>query len=366
MNTKYSDVLIQLNNINPIQYTKDRNYIDGSVSRLSSYISRGVISTRIVYDFLLKKGYKFHKIEKFIQELAWRDYWQLIWQEKDVNLDIKHVQKDVNSVGLPRAIFSHYTKIQAIDLAIINLYKSGYMHNHNRMYVASVITNIAKYHWKEAAKWMYYHLLDADWGSNALSWQWVCGTNSSKKYYANQSNINKYNKSFQFNTILDIEYSELMNLDQPKIFKENKTLNYITNFPKSDNFINKGSLPICIYNFYNIDPNWRKDLDANRILLLEPSKFKKLPISDNSMHFVTELAKNIPAIKIVVSEFEDLHLNQSTVYYKEHPLNYNYKGIEDSRDWLTSLKGYYPSFYKFWSKAKKELLSEDSHQYKLF
>ena len=73
---------------------------------------------------LKEKGFKWYQIEKYVQELAWRDYWQLIWQEKDVNLDIKHVQKDVNSVGLPRAIFSHYTKIQAIDLAIINLYKS--------------------------------------------------------------------------------------------------------------------------------------------------------------------------------------------------------------------------------------------------
>ena len=54
------------------------------------------------------------------------------------------------------------------------------------MYIASIICNTAKCHWKIPAKWFYYHLKDGDWGSNALSWQWVCGTNSGKKYYANQ------------------------------------------------------------------------------------------------------------------------------------------------------------------------------------
>ena len=46
---------------------------------------------------------------------------------------------------------------------------------------------------------------------------------------------------------------------------------------------------------------------------------------------------------------------QNSIYYKQHPLNINYRGVEDSRDWLTSVKGYHPSFFSYWNKAKKEL-----------
>ena len=57
MTTDYSEILQKLEKINPIKYTKDRNFVDGSVSRLSPYISRGVISTKFVYNYLIKKGY---------------------------------------------------------------------------------------------------------------------------------------------------------------------------------------------------------------------------------------------------------------------------------------------------------------------
>ena len=71
------------------------------------------------------------------------------------------------------------------------------------MYIASIVCNIAKSHWKLPSKWFYYYLLDGDLASNNLSWQWVCGANSSKKYYANQENINKFCFTKQKNTFLD-------------------------------------------------------------------------------------------------------------------------------------------------------------------
>jgi deoxyribodipyrimidine photo-lyase len=82
----YSKIINKLNNLDLSNYSRNRNFIDGSVSKLSPYISRGVISTKFVFQYLIKKGYEFSKIEKFIQELCWRDYWQLIWVEKK-NLD---------------------------------------------------------------------------------------------------------------------------------------------------------------------------------------------------------------------------------------------------------------------------------------
>ena len=79
---------------------------------------------------------------------------------------------------MPKAVVEANTTIDAIDEAINELYQNGYMHNHMRMYLASLCCNIAKCHWKHPAKWMYFYLLDGDLASNTLSWQWVAGSNS--------------------------------------------------------------------------------------------------------------------------------------------------------------------------------------------
>jgi deoxyribodipyrimidine photo-lyase len=355
MKTNYLDVLNKIENINPIKYSSDRNYLDGSVSQLSPYISRGLISTKFVFQNLIRRGYQINKIEKFVQELAWRDYWQLTWKNRDINSDLRNQQTEVLQFGIPDSILNHNTNIHAIDSTIMELYQSGYIHNHSRMYIASIVTNIGKYHWYYPAKWMYYYLLDADWGSNALSWQWICGTNSNKKYYANQDNINKFTKTNQKKTIIDSSYINLIKLQQPEILKKSLEFSLTTIFPKSDFFENKNSKPICIYNFYNLDLNWRNNFNAHRILLIEPSIFKKHPISANSIQFMLDLSKNILGIKVFVGEFEDLPINNSIVYFKEHPLNYNYKGVEDPREWLSNVNEEFSSFFKFWNKVRLEL-----------
>ena len=68
-----------MENIEPLNYAKSRNFVDGAVTYLSPYISRGVISVKQVMDTVMTKGYKNYQIEKFIQELAWREYWQRVW-----------------------------------------------------------------------------------------------------------------------------------------------------------------------------------------------------------------------------------------------------------------------------------------------
>ena len=355
MITEYDQIINQIDKINPIKYSSDRNFIDGSVSKLSPYISRGVISTRQVLNHLLDKGFETSQMQKFIQELSWRDYWQRIWQEKDIDVNIKHDQENIFHKGISKNILDANTSIVSIDKAINELYNTGYMHNHLRMYVAALATNIAKSEWKIPAQWMYYHLLDGDWASNALSWQWVCGANSNKRYIANQENINRYTYSSQQNTFLDTSYECIMDMDIPARLTTMSTEVRITPLPTSDIFEIDYKKPICIYNYYNLDPKWRLEFDANRILLIEPSIFKKYPIGQKSINFMLSLAKNIKSINIFVGEFHELKIINADVYFKEHPLNYNYKGIEDSRDWMSSVKGYYPSFFNFWKKVKKEL-----------
>ena len=96
--TKYDEILKKVDSINPVKYAVTRNFKNGHVTKLSPYISRGVISTKFIYEKLAEKGFNLKKCEKFIQELAWRDFWQQIWVAKGplINGDLKRPQEDVN------------------------------------------------------------------------------------------------------------------------------------------------------------------------------------------------------------------------------------------------------------------------------
>lgn len=345
--------------IDPVKYGKTRNFVNGSVTRLSPYISRGVLSTKFLLKQVLDRGYNPKRIEKFIQELAWRDYWQQIWitRQDEINSDLKHTQSRVANYGIPKALLTARTGIEALDKALEEFYETGYVHNHMRMYLASVACNIGQSHWKVPAQWMYYHLLDADWASNALSWQWVAGSNSNKKYYANQENINRYFFSDQRDTFLDVPYESFEPMEIPEVLSESEVPVLTTPLPEKTRITIESELPTLLYNFYNLDPEWKSDLLANRILLLEPSVFKAYPISKKSVDFMLGLSENIQGIQVYVGEFSDLDRDHDleTVYFKEHPLNGRYRGIEEPRDWMFEVKGYFPSFFSFWKKCKKEL-----------
>jgi deoxyribodipyrimidine photo-lyase len=186
----YHSIIERIDQINPVQYSKTRNFIDGAVTYLSPYISRGVISIKQVHDSVLEKGHPATTIEKFLQELAWREYFQRVWQAKGEMLfeDMKQTQAEATHHKMIKAIVDANTDIAAIDQQILELYKTGYMHNHVRMYVASIACNIGKAHWSAPSRWMYYHLLDGDLATNTCSWQWVAGTFSSKSVHAYKPN----------------------------------------------------------------------------------------------------------------------------------------------------------------------------------
>lgn len=357
--TNYDEILKKINCVDPIQYGKSRNFINGAVSYLSPYISRGVISTRQVFDHMIIEGYSVEKMESFVQELAWRDFWQQTWVSRgtDINGDMRNPQPRADRTGVPSAIVAGTTQISAIDKGIELLHETGYMHNHLRMYTASLACNVGRCAWSGPAKWMYYYLLDADWASNALSWQWVCGAKSNKLYFANQENINKYCNTHQTNTIVDLSYEEIEQAEIPAVLDSVEQFKLETVFPACEPLILQEGEPCFIYNFYNVDPKWRFEESGTRVLLLEPSVFREYPVSEKSINFCISLAKeNIADIQIFVGEFSELqNLTQSTFYFKEHPLN-KYVGVEDERDWLSGVKGEYSSFFSFWKKVRKELV----------
>ncbi len=356
--TDYKTILVRLDHIDPIKYSSTRNYIDGAVTYLSPYISRGVISTRQVLKFVLEKDYKISEIESFVKELCWRDYFQRVAQVQNLDVAIKQDQAPILNNEISSQIINANTGICGIDHAIKQLYQTGYMHNHCRMYTASLACNIAKSHWYHPAQWMYYHLLDGDWASNACSWQWVAGANSNKKYYANQENINKYTYTNQLNTYLDKTYEEIEAMEPPTALMDTQKFILALELPETSNILFNAELPTIIYNYYNLDPLWHKDEPGNRVLLIEPDFFTKYPVNKKCINFMLALSENIKDIQIYTGSFQSFtqKYKATTIYYKEHPLNTGYSGNKEERDWLSEeVTGYYPSFFAYWKKVAKNL-----------
>lgn len=357
----FEAIMDRVKKIEPRAYGHTRNYIDGAVTYLSPYISRGVISTRKVWEVLKQQRHPWHEMEKLVQELAWRDYFQWVAKSKDVNADIKQEQYGVKHHGISDAILWATTGIRGIDDAIKDLYETGYMHNHCRMYVASLACNLAGAHWKNPAQWMYYHLLDGDWASNACSWQWVAGSNSSKKYYANQENISKFTKKPQKGTYLDVDTEALSNIQVPDPLMQHQIWHAPLPLQEGPLPPLDAGKPLCIYTHYNLDPLWRKDQDANRVLLLDTQHLQQYPVGPKVIEFIKKLAGNISDIRIYVGSFQNLmqHYGGSEVYFKEHPLFSHFRGNCDDREWMTTeVKGYHPSFFAYWKKVEKVLQSE--------
>jgi deoxyribodipyrimidine photo-lyase len=368
--TDYTEILALVEKIDPDKYCRTRNYGNGAVTKLSPYISRGVISTKQVYDSVIKRGYKTEHIEQFIKELAWRDFFQRVGQHKLDELlnDTGREQEYCKHKRMPSAVYYANTGIDAIDAGIQELYNTGYMHNHMRMYVASIVTNMAGAHWQLPAQWLYYNLLDADFASNICSWQWVCAVRSGKRYFANQENINKFFNTKQKGTFLDLDYEAFDKIGTdhgqqwkiPPVLGAGEEFTFTTKLPENTSALNiNATLPTCVYNIYNLDPAWMSDEQANRILLLEPSHFKQLAVNDNVLQFVIDLSKNISGIQLYVGEFKELKslLTNSTVHFKEHPLFTHYSGTKHQRDWMVPNETAYVSgFFGYWKKVSKYLM----------
>jgi deoxyribodipyrimidine photo-lyase len=147
-------------------------------------------------------------------------------------------------------------------------------------------------------------------------------------------------------------------LEVPEVLTETTIPVLKTNLPESSSIQIDLNKPVCIYNFYNLDCKWMEGVDANRILLLEPSFFAKYPSGDNAIQFVLALSKNIKNIQVVVANFEEALKNIPTdqIHFKEHPTNKHYQGVVHDRDWLfEEITGYYPSFSSYWKKCEPKL-----------
>ena len=198
----------KLEQFDPIKYAKTRNYGNGQISNFSHLIRHGIISTKKVSDFVIKK-FGFKNCEKFLQELYWRYFWQSYFFNNNnslwVNIENYKTGFTHNQYQnqLPEDIKNASTPDQVINYFIEQLTTTGYLHNHARMYLASYIIHFRKIKWQTGAVWFLKNLIDADIPSTNLSFQWIASTFSSKPYIFNLDNVKKY-----FSSELEIKDEE--------------------------------------------------------------------------------------------------------------------------------------------------------------
>ncbi|MBC7434851.1 MAG: deoxyribodipyrimidine photolyase [Bdellovibrionales bacterium] len=200
--------------VDPRAYAATRNALGGAVTRLSPYITHGLLSLREVYDAVHAR-HPLHPQHKFVFELGWRAYWRHVWAHEghDIHQSLHEglLPEGEYQTHMPFDVLGACTGIPVVDLTVRDLYDTGYLHNHARMWLASYLVHMRKVHWHTGAQWMLGHLLDGDVASNHLSWQWVAGTGSSKPYLFNAENVAKYAPEPYHSpgTVIDTSYETL-------------------------------------------------------------------------------------------------------------------------------------------------------------
>ena len=195
---------------NLINYSKLRNFDYGpenriNVSCLSPYISHGIISETEILKKSLKK-YSFVKNEKFIQEILWRIYWKgwlelrpKVWS--DFLEDLKKIKENFKDNQNYLNAINGKTNIECFDYWVNELKNYNYLHNHTRMWFASIWIFTLNLPWQLGAEFFMKYLLDGDSASNTLGWRWVAGIQTKgKNYIASEWNIKKFTND-RFNNI---------------------------------------------------------------------------------------------------------------------------------------------------------------------
>ncbi len=192
------------------EYSKLRNFDFGpdkrsNVSCLSPYITHGIISEQEIIKKSLSK-FPFSKNEKFIQEVLWRTYWKG-WLElrpnvwSDYLIELNKIREDYkNNLNYINATKGQ-TNIECFNTWVNELKDNNYLHNHTRMWFASIWIFTLELPWQLGAEFFMQHLYDGDAASNTLGWRWVAGIQTQGKHYlASEWNIKKFTNN-RFNNI---------------------------------------------------------------------------------------------------------------------------------------------------------------------
>jgi deoxyribodipyrimidine photo-lyase len=251
------------------------------------------------------------------------------------------------------------TGIVAIDEAIKELYTTGYMHNHARMWVAALSSNLAKAHWHTMGKWLYYHLIDGDLASNFLSWQWVAGTSVNKRYTVNQSLINACSTQKQHTSWLSVEREALLDMTPPEQFTITEPFVFEMEYPVVPDVPSVSGAVVNLYTPWTLDPTWRQgeagEYSPRKILVIDPTWFDRYPVSVSVLDFIMRQGKTVmPKLEVFVGGPKDIPgILEAEVYFKNHQTNQNWPGYRDAQELLfPKVTGYYPSFFAYWKAVE--------------
>ena len=188
------------------RYAAGRNYDRGpgahrDVSTLSPYIRRRLVLERDV----VAAAFAAHgpeTSEKFVQEVIWRGYFKgwlerrpAVWASyrEGLERDLAALEEDRRLRRAVDRAESGQTGLDCFDAWVRELIETGYLHNHARMWFASIWIFTLELPWRIGADFFYRHLLDGDPASNTLGWRWVAGLHTRGKTYKAQAwNIAKY------------------------------------------------------------------------------------------------------------------------------------------------------------------------------
>ena len=183
-------------------YSKLRNFDFGpkkrsNISCLSPYITHGILNEQEVIKKSLNK-FSFSKNEKFIQEVLWRTYWKG-WLElrpnvwSDYLIELNKVREEFKNEKNYLAAIEGKTNIGCFNKWVNELKENNYLHNHTRMWFASIWIFTLELPWQLGAEFFMQHLFDGDAASNTLGWRWVAGVQTQGKHYlASEWNIKKF------------------------------------------------------------------------------------------------------------------------------------------------------------------------------
>ena len=351
---------------NLFEYSKLRNFDYGpdnrsNISCLSPYITHGVISELEVIKKSLSK-FSFSKNEKFIQEVLWRTYWKG-WLELRPNVwtdylnELKKVREEFKDNQNYKNAIEGNTNIECFNEWVKELKETNYLHNHARMWFASIWVFTLDLPWQIGAEFFMKHLYDGDAASNTLGWRWVAGIQTQgKNYLASEWNIKKFTNNRFSNIKLnenapskisektysiikeDFSNSEI-NGDQNLLIFENNLSFEITDF-QNDKFKK-------IYIVSNKNENRSIEL-SEKVL-----KFKELLIKDQEQRLKSNSINceviDISEIKNISNQIVSLYPNvgENLDYLNSNnlKLNFLYRKL-DQYSWQYCNKGFF-NFKKF-------------------
>ena len=275
------------------EYSRLRNFDFGpnkrsNTSCLSPYITHGVINEKEVIRKSLDK-FSFSKNEKFIQEVLWRTYWKG-WMElrsgvwDDYLIDLKRIKEEFRDNGDYLNAIEGKTRIECFNKWVNELKTYNYLHNHTRMWFASIWIFTLELPWQLGAEFFMQHLYDGDAASNTLGWRWVAGIQTQGKHYlASEWNI----KKFTNNRFENIKLNENA---PPKINDKNYTILHKTfenpeNIEEKDLLVFENNLGFEITDFAN--------QKLKKILLISnKNENRTIKLSENVSNFKGSLIEN--------------------------------------------------------------------------